>query len=357
MDTHIGADHIAPEVRPGNSFSTSHAFLSDYKKEIAVVAGGVFAFLAFLGVINYFNPVDLKKAEAWAAQTWVETPCTVESIGIAYRGDCNTAVDLRMARWKKFGECSTEDEAVTTDTSGNARSLKQQEPSVKGICAARTDRDFVDIRDQSEKGLGPLAPPRHLDGFDRRHCNNGYLPWARVRTANASGGPRWDRCAYEFGTAAPSVTGSWRGAQGMISELKSNVGRENGFWCWVLKSNPCIVAFHDQNLLAKQEREKAKLLNAFSVVCAVISAAALSLAGLWHCRGPDHGGHAALPTLSPRCGDGERGARDFALEAHDVAALRVDNLLHDLRRQGRSEGEPRAQRAKMLPWIQQLGSA
>lgn len=299
--------------------------------------------MALVGLGLSLSPHDLIMARQWRDQQWRHQTCTIEDVGIAYRGTCGTDVELMMTDSSHFRECRGP--AESTETESKERKIWNAMPA--GRCAKMGDKDFwydtehydkpkddpAELEIQEEEELGTerrlfenafmSAAPRLLfrpklritsqtvNSGPGRLCHNGYLLWAAVNVLiinstspsstaiaipNASHG-----CAFEYGASAPSVTADWAAVTAMRTWLQS--ARELD--CWVLDDDACVIAFHSGQVMLDAKGEEYKNMKRGATCCGILSFFFLMVAAYW--RAQDKYGpcfcqdttFSALPTQDP----------------------------------------------------------
>mmetsp|Transcript_32736 Transcript_32736/g.90408 ORF Transcript_32736/g.90408 Transcript_32736/m.90408 type:complete len:380 (-) Transcript_32736:12-1151(-) len=280
-----------------------------HKVEAAASLALLFAFLTAIGIVFCVDPEDLQEARKWAKQPWVESFCTVEDAGIAYRGNCDTDATLTMVEYRDFAECMGPDMGTLDVTEVHLA----WEASAPGRCALRGNDAFAGAAGPARR-LGSSAyrpehapPRRRLDSVYRPKfaCHNSFLPWAVVRAPNASGGKGVPRCAYEFGASRPSITGDWLSVRRTLEHLRRARGVRGGVVCWVLGHDDCVVAFHDRRLLEERALRERDRVRMHVTACGLLAALLASCAARWHCQkqglwpSQPRGYHMPLPTAEP----------------------------------------------------------
>lgn len=307
------------------------ASLYQQQKEIAIGVSILFAVLTIFMAFDCLDTRDALQTKGWVNQPWVESSCTIENVGVAYRGTCQLGLTLRMTRFGHFGECqglsdmtgdpwtvrqswehSTPGQCdergnlvywsrtVGVDTAGSAvqaaadaaeRQQEQEEAEEAVADADSDDDDFLDDDLEITRRLQYVAPRR-------RNCHNGYLPWAEVLVANASASSTREispdaHCAFQFGASAPSITGDWRAIVDMLAPLRSALNAGRQIRCWTLAEENCVVAFNGASLLTDKAKAGATLARLLCGIFAASSLLAAALAGHWH--GRDHGCCGIIP--------------------------------------------------------------
>jgi len=265
-------------------------------------------------------------AREWRDQRWRQLACTIEDVGVAYRGNCDTDVELKMTQYTGFKECRGPAETVDSE----AVERKAWDDMAAGRCAGHGDRDFwydtghtggedqsaEELEEEEEKewrhGRRLLALIRERKLFsppiqiNRISCHNAYLLWAAVQvpflneSLSSSHG-----CAYEYGASAPSVSADWAGVRIMMDTLQAAHQRRDTVACWVLDDDACVVAFRSEQALANQERLEQRRLTSGVSACGFLSLVLLMLGLYWRpsVLAPIVGGqrwtHAALATDDP----------------------------------------------------------
>eukprot|EP00747_Dinoflagellata_sp_TGD_P163183 gnl/TRDRNA2_/TRDRNA2_181592_c0_seq1.p1 gnl/TRDRNA2_/TRDRNA2_181592_c0~~gnl/TRDRNA2_/TRDRNA2_181592_c0_seq1.p1 ORF type:complete len:437 (+),score=69.93 gnl/TRDRNA2_/TRDRNA2_181592_c0_seq1:91-1401(+) len=350
-ETQYGTDAAPPNYHDGG-FGWVHA----HKKETAAVMAVLFASLTIVGVIYCVEPDSLHDAKRWADQDWVDTDCTIEDVGISYRGNCHMDVTLMMTRFNKFKECMGPAESRSKADLDAMRDKWEKTPP--GLCTAKGDVLYEADIGVAVPTAVPLAAPtvppvpvslaatpppaqapaasasaRRLGDFEqvpepskndflqrffkpRQHivdCHNGYLPWAAVRLTNQTTLTSIQRCAYEFGASAPSTNGNWDRITAQVDSLRRSLEQGQKIPCWVLASDNCVVAFRNQKVLEGKEIGKSNLLRTSGIICGSLALFSASLALFWHCQDsskfslpfggastlPPGGYHQKLPTREP----------------------------------------------------------
>lgn len=281
-----------------------------HRTEIAAAFAVLFSVVTAIGAVFFASPKNLRFAEKWADQNWVKSSCTVEEAGVAYRGICQIDVSIIMTRYQRFAECQGPSESAF-DAEVAFRNWEHN--SEAGRCATQGNDDYRSATGQAAtvdetdltlnaRRLIPIQVvqpnmPNHLD------CYNSYLPWAVVRLSNDSTGGSEIRCAYEFGASAPSVTGDWSKANTLYAQLKQNRDVQQPTPCWVLRDDDCVVAFHDQAMLTRQEHGNMQLVQVSGMVSMVFAVLCALAACRFHLQdrklGTSGGYHQKLATEDP----------------------------------------------------------
>lgn len=312
----------------GADYGCGHGPFDDWKVVGAFGAAGILALLGVVGLVLSVSPRDLSFAREWRDQRWQQLACTVEDVGVAYRGNCDTDVELAMTQFTSFKECRGPSETVHNE----AVERKSWDAMAAGRCAEHGDRDFwydtghtggeeespEELEEEEEEewrhGRRLFAPPleRKLFGpltqsIERIRCHNAYLLWAAVQVPllNASL-PSSHGCAFEYGASAPSVSDDWAGVRAMMDTLQAAYQRRDSIACWVLDDDACVVAFRSEHALANEERlEQGRMFSGASF-CGLFSLMFLMLALYWRPSvvmlifgESQHWTHAALPTDDP----------------------------------------------------------
>lgn len=341
--------------RANNAFHTIDDWAHAHKVLAALVAALVWGFLGLVGLSLSLGPRDLVMAREWRDQRWRQLKCTVEDVGIAYRGNCETNVELMTgigADYRNFQECRGPSETKSSE----AEKRKAWNGMPAGLCAIDGDRDFwsdtehydepkenpAELEMDEEEELGTerrlLAPElataagrqlfrmriksQSVQGASSLLCHNGYLLWAAVRVPllNATSpsnsamsppnlsSPTLGRCAFEYGASAPSVTADWGAATRMMARLQSARQTQNSVDCWVLHDDACVIAFHSGQALADAMHSKYKNTTRGAYCCGLISSLFLMIAVYWRSqdvlgrylgRQDPYSTFSALPTHDP----------------------------------------------------------
>jgi len=317
------------------------------QKEIALGLAFLFAVLALCLGFYCLDSGDRQDSRRWARRPWIEASCSIRNVGVAYRGDCDMDSTLRMAHYQNFAECQGPSESGGSDIWAIRRAWKRSAP---GRCARRGNLVYsssagpppvqvssssggADMASQAAAeaaqeeveeadSIGDVSGGEEDEGEDfaeetsfgrrlqiaaghHRSCHNGYLLWAEVVVKSDIGGagvapagaqalPRGrPRCAYQFGAAAPSVTGDWRAVTGLLQRLQGSVGLATGARCWYLPDEDCVVALDEAGLLAQRASEGASLARKLCFVLIALALGAAAFAGYLHTR--DHGCCGILP--------------------------------------------------------------
>lgn len=290
---------ITPVGQTVNSFSQeqddSQSVFVSYKKEIAAALALVLGVLSALGILMWADQRDLTSAKSWARQPWIESSCTVEEVGVAYRGNCDLDVTLVRTAYQDFAECMGPHHRL-----GDVNAMKDEwEQTPPGLCEERGNLFYQGSQVHPNK-----AKTRRLAWYrpERVSCHNSFLPWAMVKLANTTGVGGTSRCAYQFGASLPSIIGDWDSTVLSMGRLQSMRGHQGGSLCWVLGSDYCVVAFRDQRALARQLLGERSFATTNWILCAGLAALLSLLALRWQlqehgaCPLPSGGYHMALPT-------------------------------------------------------------
>lgn len=381
-------------------------WLHAHKSLGALGAAFVFGFFGLVGFGVALSPHDLVMAREWQDQRWRQLTCTVEDVGIAYRGNCGPDAELTTTGYSQFKECRGPSETIAN----RDKKRKAWDAMPAGRCAELGDQDFwrdtdhydkpkknpaeLEMEEEEELGterrlLAPALPPavgrqlfrpkmrirsQNVDSGPPVLCRNGYLLWATVQvlltSAPTSAGtplpnassptpPTSRGCAFEYGASAPSVTADWAAVTGMMSWLQSAHRRRVSLDCWVLADNPCVIAFHSRQMLVDAKRSRYRNMERGASCCGVLSCLFVMLAVFWRseaflgtCLGHDQRStFSALPTHDPsELEDGSPKVGRLASSSHPALSFLSDSA-------NLSGEAPRSRTASWQPYGSEAASA
>jgi len=271
------------------------------QKEAVLYCSALFCMLAMVGIIFFWDTSDLEAAVRWGNMECQEATCHIDTLGVAYRGNCDMHAMLQMTHFNTFAECMGPGfENISHEVSSAWTRNQQSHCTRVGDLAYSSPELWNGTMVTKGRRLRIHVAHHPLGAFpvNRVLCHNTYLAWAFVRVNTSSGIPR---CAYEYGAAQPSLSGDWEKISKFLKKLK----QQRTMKCWTLGQESCIVGFYKEDHIKDHEVDDRYSLQITGIVCAVISVilgcAACCLhiqeRGFYHM--PAGGMHHLIPTEDP----------------------------------------------------------